>query len=313
MSYPNLGKIEQACAAEWACLEAHLPGQRARQIGIVLLESGSDFLHIKVQQNWWLGVADREEHEIWEALSADLREKAHVMSGKAFLEWLQDSCSHVIRLGRPHFIEVKQIETTIARIYSNCVTASEAGEQVSDVASEPYAPSPKYRSGVFPLIISENVWRSRISWMVQGAIAATFLLSAGLVGVYSRMPAMNDSYGRRFSTEAQLPLTSDYHYQAAHLEVGPLADPRSLRHIRNKKHTRRAIARKFVVPEVSLYGSSQLALLEAPSCCEASAETEELAPIFLQFEPELPEFHPRHSRVVRILVAAATPFRFLAS
>jgi hypothetical protein len=313
MCYPELSGVGEACTAEWACLEAHLPGQCARQIGIVLLESGSKFLHLKVQQNWWLGLVDREEHVLWEALSADLRERARVMSGKAFLEWFEDSCSHVIRLGHLQSIEVRQIETTLARIYSNYVTTSEPGEHTSGIASEPSALRHKYRHRVLPPTVSGKMWRSGRSWILQGAIAATFLLGAGLVGIYSPVPAMNEHYERIVSREIQLPLTSDYHYQAVHFAVGPLVNPHPSQHNRKNKHTRRVRARKFVAPDVSLYRSSQVAQLEPPSCCDARPEMDEPTLFSLQFEPEVPEFHPRHSRVVRILVAAATPFRFLAS
>ena len=124
MSCPKVNNVEEGCAAEWAYLEAHLPGPCAHAIGILLLENGSDSLHIKIQQNWWLGLVDCEEYELWDALSADLREKALVMSGKAFLEWFQDSCSHAIRLGPLQSIEVEQMETTLARIHGKFVTAS---------------------------------------------------------------------------------------------------------------------------------------------------------------------------------------------
>ena len=312
MSCPNVNKVEEGCAAEWACLEAHLPGRCAHEIGILLLENGSNSLDVKIQQNWWLGIVDREEEELWEALSADLREKALMMSGRAFFEWLQDSCSHAIRLGPLQSIEVEQMETTLARIQGKFVTAPEAGEHMSDVAGELSALRPKYHSRVTPVPVSRNVWRLSGSWIAQGAMAATLLLGAALAGHYSRLPTMNGNYKRIVSPEIQLPVTSDYYYRTVHLEVGQVVESHSARHPRRRKHTHPAVIRKFVVPDVSPYRSSEVALLEAPSCCEASAEADESTPSFLQFEPELPEYHPRHGRVVRILAAAATPFRLLA-
>ena len=183
---------------------------------------------------------------------------------------------------------------------------------MSDVAGGLSALGPKYRPRLTRLTVSRNVWRLSGSWIAQGAMAATLLLGAALIGQYSRLPTMNGNDKRIFSTEIQLPVMSDHYYRTVHLEVGQVVQSHSARHSRRRKHMHPAVIRKFVVPDVSPYRSSEVALLEAPSCCEASTQADESTPTFLQFEPELPEFHPRHGRVVRILAAAAIPFRLLA-
>ena len=54
---------------EWAMLEAHLPGLASQPIGILLRDIGQDSLHMRLRRNWWIGLFDEEESELWSELS----------------------------------------------------------------------------------------------------------------------------------------------------------------------------------------------------------------------------------------------------
>lgn len=313
---PNTGSSnsEQDRPAAWACLEAHLPASSALRIGVLLLDTCSDSLHLEMRPNWWLGLVDREEYEIWEELSEDLRNKARTIGGKAFFRWLEESCSHVIQISSVQLVRVKQIETTLADIYRGQLPTLHAEESLQIACKEISAIHREGKAYLNPLrsFKKDRGWRTSSS--LHGAIAATFLVGAFLTALHERGPVKTENYNQALSTELRLPLPNRHHYERVVVNLLAVSEKTSGQRKPRNTHQRRSVVHPFVIHLRSdPHRSTQIAALDPPRCCDGSDEANDALPLFLQSEPELPEYHPRHSRFVRILARVSTPFRYIAS
>src|ERR1700761_2550302 len=85
----------------YVLLEAHLPEQPARNIGVYLLDPTADRLWLKMR-----GEFEGDDVEVLAALEADIRARAAEMGAQAFLASLEDSLSNVVRVGERQTVEV---------------------------------------------------------------------------------------------------------------------------------------------------------------------------------------------------------------
>lgn len=107
-------------------LELALPGERPVAIGVMLHEPASGRLSVRLRQDWDSFVPE-EDLDYVNALEADLRAKSEEMGGTRFLEWLEENCSHLLRLSARERVMVSRPESTLARLYREQV-ASEVRE-----------------------------------------------------------------------------------------------------------------------------------------------------------------------------------------
>lgn len=316
MSSHDLDQFEEAHVAEWACLEAHLAGGCAERIGIVLLENSSDLLYVKVRPYWWMGLLDAEMGEIWQELPEDLTKRACAMGGKTFFDWLQNSCCHAIRVSPPQSLRVGQIEAALDQIYRTHVDRSEPAHALDQIARRgPGAVSSRDHCPV-RLTNSGKLRSWGKVWLMQGAAAASLFLTATIVGLHSDEPlTRNHPSVIRTMEDIRLPFDSGFRYRPVQLQLDSLEEPHR-RHSRpRKKHPRAPVVWQHLIqPRTFTRSNTELAVLAAPPpCCDLNAETKAPVESVLAFEPELPEFRPRHRKLIRIMAVVATPFRFLAS
>ncbi|HYW43985.1 MAG TPA: S24 family peptidase [Bryobacteraceae bacterium] len=113
---------------EYVLLEAALPGRPARNIGVLLIDSqtGRGWLRLRERFD---GLADAEDAEVLEALEPDCRARMAEDGAAAWLEWLEDRCSNVIRVSARQTVAVDAFSRALERLY---------GEHVEKVEVVPF-------------------------------------------------------------------------------------------------------------------------------------------------------------------------------
>lgn len=97
----------------YVLLEAHLPGEPARPIGVYLVDPASDRLWLRMQQNL--------EDDVLAALEEDIRTQAAEMGAEAFLVSLEDSASNVLRVSERQTVEVDAFSRAIDTLFDRYV------------------------------------------------------------------------------------------------------------------------------------------------------------------------------------------------
>jgi len=110
----------------YVLLEAVLPEHAPRTIGVLLIDpaSGRGWLRMR-------GTFDdlADDTEVLEALEADLRGRIDEWGAEHLLEWLEDRCSNVLRIGDRQTVAIDAFSRVVERLY---------GEHVEPVAVEPF-------------------------------------------------------------------------------------------------------------------------------------------------------------------------------
>lgn len=109
--------------AEWLSVLIALPGRALETSGILLLNSETDELHLKLR-NDWSEVASEEDTEVLTELEDDLRLKAREMGSAALLDWLEESASQTIRTGPRTEIRVRNFSAALQRLYREHVVTT---------------------------------------------------------------------------------------------------------------------------------------------------------------------------------------------
>jgi phage repressor protein C with HTH and peptisase S24 domain len=104
----------------YVLLEAHLPGQPARNIGVYLVDPATDRLWLRMRANYE-GMAEPEDIEVLEALAEDIRSHAADMGAEAFLQSLEDSLSGVVRVSEREPVEVDAFSRVSDRLFNDHV------------------------------------------------------------------------------------------------------------------------------------------------------------------------------------------------
>ena len=309
----NLNSPEPRQPAQWACLVARLPSHERIKIGILLVDTSKDRLHIRIRPHWWDDLVDSEEGEIWQWLSEDLSYKAGEMGAAALFDWLATCCSHTLEVGAAETIEIGHPDAFLGTLYQEQIIGQKsassahkwnAGKTMSTTLRRFHDSARK----VVPGSSRGNRWTAPL------ALAASMVLVAMTTGDHSHSDITRDPKVASVSKSIELPLVSGFHYQDVQLAI-PADLPRGVRHARRRKsHVTARIVRTFVIaPRFAKPHDLQLAVAQPPSLSLSHIATVGSPPPYLMSEPQLPEFHPRRKRFIRVLVAMAIPFRFVAS
>ena len=109
-------------AAQYSLLSADLPERGVQTIGVLLLDSATDTLHVRLRRDWEL-IASEEDAEVLAALEDDLLFKAVESGGLALLERLEDWASTSLRLSDRQAVKVRDFERTLNELYREHVGA----------------------------------------------------------------------------------------------------------------------------------------------------------------------------------------------
>jgi SOS-response transcriptional repressor LexA len=100
---------------EYLLAQAALPGTAVENIGILLLDSGTDQLHSRFRRDCQEFAG--EEADWFETLEDDLVVKSQELGGSKCLEWMESTLSHVLRLSYRSRVAVELYAETTKRLY----------------------------------------------------------------------------------------------------------------------------------------------------------------------------------------------------
>jgi phage repressor protein C with HTH and peptisase S24 domain len=107
----------------YVVLEAHLPSQPPRNIGVFLADAAPGIPSAKP----WLRMlpaydfADPEDAEVLELVEDDMRQHASGMGALQYLDWLEDTLSNVLRVSDRQLVQVDSFTRALDRLYSEYV------------------------------------------------------------------------------------------------------------------------------------------------------------------------------------------------
>ncbi len=105
-------------------LEAALPERAPRHIGVILVdpENGRGWVRLRERFD---DIANAEDAEVLEALEPDLRTRLAEMGGEACLQFLEDCCSNVLRVGERQSVAVDAFSRVLDRLFDEHVEKAE--------------------------------------------------------------------------------------------------------------------------------------------------------------------------------------------
>jgi SOS-response transcriptional repressor LexA len=104
----------------YVLLEAHLPGQPAFPIGVYLVDPASGRLWLRMRRAYD-GLAGPDDIEVLEAIEEDIRSRAAELGSEAFLQWIEDSLSNVVRVSQRQTVEVDAFSRVLDRLFDRHV------------------------------------------------------------------------------------------------------------------------------------------------------------------------------------------------
>jgi phage repressor protein C with HTH and peptisase S24 domain len=107
---------------EYSLLLSELPGRGVETIGVLLLDTASDTLHLRLRRDWEV-LASPEEAEVLAELEDDLGDQARGRGGKALLEQLENEASQTIRVTDREVLSVRDFDKTLGELYRAHVPA----------------------------------------------------------------------------------------------------------------------------------------------------------------------------------------------
>jgi len=107
---------------EYSLLLSDLPEHGVQTIGVLLLDPGTDTLHIRLRRDL-KSIAEEEDVEVLEELAGDLERLAREQGGKAVLDRLENEGSLALRVTDREAITVSNFERTLNELYREHVPA----------------------------------------------------------------------------------------------------------------------------------------------------------------------------------------------
>jgi phage repressor protein C with HTH and peptisase S24 domain len=101
---------------EYSLIVSALPGRGEQTIGVLLLDSASDTLHVRLRRDWER-LASEEDAEVLAELEDDLLQQAQDGGGKAVLDRLELEASNSLRVTDREAVRVKDFDRTLNDLY----------------------------------------------------------------------------------------------------------------------------------------------------------------------------------------------------
>jgi SOS-response transcriptional repressor LexA len=112
--------INARSQGEYVLLQLALPGRPVHDIGVLLLDTASDNWRFRLRGHWE-DLAEPEDLEYLAALDRDFEGKIAEMGAQRFLESLEDSLSHVLRVSERVSVPVDSFTRVADRLFSKHV------------------------------------------------------------------------------------------------------------------------------------------------------------------------------------------------
>jgi hypothetical protein len=110
----------------YVVLEAALPGQKPRNIGALLADPATGKPSVRMLAVY--DFAESEHAEMPEALKEDIHRHALNIGAVAFLDWLEDRLSSVLRVSDRQRVAVDSFTRVVERLYPEHVRPVEVGK-----------------------------------------------------------------------------------------------------------------------------------------------------------------------------------------
>jgi hypothetical protein len=112
--------FKTARKAHYWVMELALPGRPKVNAGVLLLDTASDQLHLRLRRDWQQ-LAEPEDAEVLAALEQDLRRQGREAGGEQLLRSLEDTLSNTLRITDRESIAVGDFEKALERLYARHV------------------------------------------------------------------------------------------------------------------------------------------------------------------------------------------------
>lgn len=103
----------------WSLLLVQLPGQSAKPAGILLVDTNTNRLHVKLHES--LAIEDDEVCEVWQLLRDDLMKKSEELGGAETLEVLDATLSNVFQVSDLTRVQVATPNLTLEDLFEQYV------------------------------------------------------------------------------------------------------------------------------------------------------------------------------------------------
>ena len=107
---------------KFSLLISDLPGSGPQTIGVLLLDSKTDTLHVRLRRDWD-SIATEEDAEVLAELEDDLLSKARERGGTAVLEHLEAVASQSIRITDREEVTVRDFDKKLSELYREHVSS----------------------------------------------------------------------------------------------------------------------------------------------------------------------------------------------
>jgi hypothetical protein len=297
-----------AKSGEWALIESYLRGRLPAPMGVLLRDVAADRLRVKLRNEWWTG-ASEDEIGIWDDLSQDFEEIAREVTSVQFLNWLETSASHVLRISPRAELKTEDFEATLDSLYQQHVCALEV--QPKPVLEILSSNTPKIG---FTNSIARAISRIKSASMLQdrwayGAIAAASIVAILPWGTERFMPSTATLRHTNYESIV-LPLALVSTTRTALPNLDAQLRPFQLAHRHPRKPLRALESHKLFHPVrlVPQFRAIAIAQIDAPPLQMVTAVAPAAASLSLAL-PEPPHFRTKRNRFVRLISALAAPFR----
>ena len=283
--------------AAWALLQIQLPERALCNIAVILVDA-EDVLHMRSRDDWWQELDD-EGGELWASLVSDFALQAKEMGARRFVEWLETTASHAIRITAPQSILLTNVQSELEILYRHHVTACE--EKAHPLRKRfPLFPFWKQRGPLsFPTFFRQSA-----------AACLVAILFVPEVAFYA-VEALN-SFQAHTAESGLSPLTMSADF--------PLAPPLDLKvaavPVVRQWHRgrRRRILRQFSLrtgPPVIRVNYVANPLPDPPRVELTPSSTDASSVLALTEVPSPPGFPENRNKIVRFLSLLSLPFRAL--
>jgi hypothetical protein len=106
----------EARDAEYLLLQWAAPGKPVRAVGVLLFDRTRQTLHWRVVEQW-ANIAEDEDVEVLSLLSDGIQEQVREVGAEAFLSFLEDTLSNVLRISPRQSIRLVDVEAALEKLF----------------------------------------------------------------------------------------------------------------------------------------------------------------------------------------------------
>jgi SOS-response transcriptional repressor LexA len=111
------------CLASYSLVQAELPGHGLLNLGVLLHDSQSDSLRLRLRRDMHL-LAEEEDLELLQALADDLLRKAEERGAEHLFQYLESTLSGTVRISNREPILVEDLGRAVERLYRQNVQSN---------------------------------------------------------------------------------------------------------------------------------------------------------------------------------------------